>query len=147
MTGNDDHRTYTDDEIADIVRKSIYSFPGPSYNPLYENRPELTSLPLFVRVTDAGKVRAVFRLVPVFGNTEGLLVDEKAGIRVRLDQIEPGDDAGAGDREFRRDRPTVATYDTKERAERHLPKLWAIYDADGDRYRFDTRGRKGRHRF
>lgn len=178
MTGNDDHRTYTDDEIADIVRKGIYSWSGPSYNPLREDRPELTALPLFVRVTDNNRVRAVFRLVPVFGDTEGYLVDEKASTRVRLDQIEPGDDAGAGDRaarylsmlqvtlddrgtyqvdlanldenelgidlefkdrEARRDRPTVVTYDAEERAARHLPMLWVVYDEVRDIYRFDMR--------
>ncbi|HCT13660.1 MAG TPA: hypothetical protein DIW82_02380, partial [Corynebacterium nuruki] len=144
MTGDDDHRTYTDDEIADIVRKGIYSLPGPSYNPLREDPPGLTAVPLFARVMDAGKVRALFRLVPVFDDAEGYLVDEKAGTRVRLDHIEPGITAGAGDRESRRERPTVATYDAEERAARHLPVLWVVYDEDRDIYRFDMRPRNGK---
>lgn len=143
MTDDEPRKDYTDAEVADMVQRGIYSWSGPSYNPLREDSPELTAVPLFVRVTDADEVRAVFRLVPVFGDAEGVLVDEKADVRVRLDHIEPGDDEGAGDREARRDRPTVATYDAEERAARHLPSLWVLYDADRDIYQFDMRKRDG----
>ena len=149
MTGDNDHRIYTDDEIKDMVKRGTYSWSGPSYNPLREDPPELTAVPLFVRVTDDNKVRAVFRLVPVFGAAEGVLVDGEKGLRVRLDQIEPGNDAGAGDRVARRDRPTVGTYDAEERAARRLPMLWVLYDESRDIYRFDMRllnekGHRGR---
>lgn len=144
MTGDNDHRTYTDDEVEDIVSKSIYSFPGPSYAPFDGPPPVPFTPPLYVRITDGDEVRAVFRLVPVYDDAEGVLVDEKADIRVRLDQIEPGDDAAAGDRVARRDRPTVATYDAEERAARHLPVLWVVYDEDRDIYRFDMRPLNGR---
>ncbi|OLT51511.1 hypothetical protein BJF89_07360 [Corynebacterium sp. CNJ-954] len=143
MTGDNEHRTYTDAEMteiaADLVRKGMYSWSGPSYNPFTQERPRLSALPLFVRVTDHDKVRALFRLVPVYDDTEGVLVDGEKGLRVRLDQIEPGNDAGAGDREARRDRPTVATYDAEERAARHLPLLRVGYDDARGIYRFDMR--------
>lgn len=146
MTDKDDHRTFTDAEIADIVRKSIYSFPGPSYAPFDGSPPVPFVAPRFVRIEDDRRVRAVFRLVPVYGDAEGVLVDEKAGIRVRLDQLEPGNDAGAGDRVARRDRPTVVTYDANERAERHLPMLWVTYNEVRGIYQFDMRSRDGRGR-
>lgn len=139
MTGDNDHRIYTDDEIKDMVKRGIYSWSGPSYNPSREDPPKLTAVPMFVRVTDDNKVRAVFRLVPVFGAAEGVLVDEEKGLRVRLDQIEPGNDAGAGDRIARRDRPTVVIYDAEERAARRLPMLWVMYDEVRGIYRFDMR--------
>lgn len=144
MTDND-HRTYTDDEVADIVRKGIYSFPGPSYAPFDGPPPVPFTAPRYVRVVDgdAGEdeVRAVFLLVPVYDDAEGVLVDEEEGIRVRLDHLEPGDDAGAGDRVARRDRPTVVTYDAGERAARHLPMLWVTYDEGRGIYWFDMRPR------
>lgn len=198
MTGNNEQRTHTVAEAAevaaDLVRKGIYSWSGPSYNPLPENRPELTALPLFVRVTDNKKVRAVFRLVPVYDEPGGVpstvqkmtcnevpawmtrlrqvpfgvhvdpyrsvakpvslmfddrcarntlsadrrhLVDRKSDLKVRIDQIEPGIVPGAKDREARRERPTVVTYDAEERAKQRLPKLGVTYDEVRDIYRFD----------
>ncbi|MGP9760192.1 hypothetical protein [Corynebacterium sp. AOP12-C2-36] len=139
MTDNDDCKNYTDDEVEDIVRKSISSFPGPSYAQFDGPPPVPFTPPLYVRITDGDEVRAVFRLVPVYDDDEGVLVDEKAGIRVRLDQIEPGNDAGAGDRVARRDRPTVVTYDAEERTARRLPMLWVMYDEVQGIYRFDMR--------
>ncbi|WP_147362846.1 hypothetical protein [Corynebacterium falsenii] len=121
------------------MRKGIYSFPGPSYAPFDGPPPVPFAAPRQVRVMDGKRVRAVFRLVPVYDDAEGILVDEKAGIRVRLDQIEPGNAAGAGDRVARRDRPTVVIYDAEERAARRLPMLWVIYDEVRGIYRFDMR--------